>query len=56
MICKCYMCNKLITDEHVFLLKYKGLSRIMCRKCGVKFRKRIRKEERWVKDGDADGK
>ncbi len=54
MIFKCYMCNKKVTDEHVFLMKYKGLTRVMCRKCGTKFRKRLKQEEKGGKDGDVD--
>lgn len=45
---KCYMCKKEIKAEHFFLVRYKDKSRIMCRKCGLKWRRE--------KDADRQGK
>lgn len=49
---KCYICGKKIFNEHIFLVGFKGRTRIMCRKCGVKYRKD--KYKGGIQNGDAD--
>lgn len=39
---KCYICGKIIKNEHFFLVGFKDRTRIMCRKCGVKYRKGVK--------------
>ena len=56
MNCKCYICGKVINDEHVFIVKFKSRNRIMCRKCGVKYRKQKYSKEGDLIHGDADRK
>lgn len=49
MNCKCYICGTEIKHEHYFLAEFKGYKRIMCRKCGVKYRK-----DKYRKKGEKD--
>ena len=35
----CYICGKIIKNEHFFLVRFNERSRVMCRKCGKKYRK-----------------
>lgn len=44
----CYICNKEIKAEHFFLVRIRGRSQIMCRKCGIQFKR--------GKDADRQGK
>lgn len=50
MNCTCYICGKIISDEHFFLVKFKGYTRIMCRKCGVRYRRENRKKVKGDKE------